>query len=228
MLTRSAQLHRWLWFEITRRIAPRSHLSYASWASVAGFFDGDGGAEEVIGDYVVSARLEFSDNWRYQLQAVESFLEGEGIKSARMYPRIWKGKKSSRHPKICNVAGVLKMARNMLPHSVKKRAELQAIVDYLDDRITGDELVRLVNKEIWIGNKLGKLKSSDLPMTRSEANIQRRRRSLLKAHAAYDTAVSEAERTEIQRLYKSGHYSMRQLGRIFGHKHWVIERILGK
>lgn len=182
----------------------------------------------MIGNYVVTARLEFSDNWRYQLLAVKRFLEGEGIRCARMYPRIWRGKRSSWHLKICNVAGVLKMAKNMLPYCVKKRAELQAIVGYLEDRITGDELVRLVNHEISIGNKLGKPRSCNIPMTRSEGNVLRRRYSLRKAHDAIDTRVPEADRITIQGLYRTGRYSMRQLGRLYGYEHWVVERILGK
>jgi hypothetical protein len=120
------------------------------------------------------------------------------------------------------------MADKMLPHVVKKRGELQAVVDYHRNRITGDEFVRQVNHEIAIGNKLGKVKPSHLPSTRADGNVARRRFSLSRAREANLIHVPSQLIEAIRLEYMTGGYTMRELSRRHGVAIWLVHRILGK
>lgn len=195
---------------------------------MAGFFDGDGNVDERVGEYVISVVLGFTDNWPEQLRAVKRFLDGEGIEAGNLTHRKWKGKTSAWQLRICSVGDVLRAATKMFPHCAKKRAELQGVVGYLEDRLTGDEFIRVVNHQVAIGNKVGKIRGSKLPMTRREANVMRRRVSLRLAHAATDAVVPDEFAREIIRLYRAGDYSMRALADTYGYSRSAVERILGK
>jgi len=54
---------------------------------------------------------------------------------------------------ISNIAGVRAMAKRMLAYAAKKRIELEAVLEYYDDRITGDQFVDTVNRLVrWRKN----------------------------------------------------------------------------
>ncbi|MDG6898470.1 MAG: hypothetical protein JRN24_01900 [Nitrososphaerota archaeon] len=162
------------------------------------------------------------------MKAVKRFLEDEGIRLGDLAQRKWKGKISAWQLRICNVDGVLRTAKMALSHRVKKKAELLAVVDYLEGKLTGDELIRLVNREVDIGNKAGKIGPSHLPVTRSEGSRLRHMDSLTLAHAVVDAKIPEEDAVAIRRLYEAGKYPMRKLGRLYGYNFWAVGRILGK
>ena len=203
------------------------NLSYSSWAALGGYFDGDGTVEELVGMFVVGVRLGFSDNWLEQIKAVRSFLASQGIKVGNPISRR-RGVEHAWKLMACNKDAVLVMATMMLPHVVKKKAELQAVADYLEDRITGDEFVRRVNHEVEIGNKLGKLKVSNLPKTRTDGNRARRIISLSRAREVNLIKVPNKIVEDIRIEYKSGWYSMRELSRRHSVAIWLVHRIVGK
>jgi len=60
------------------------------------------------------------------------------------------------------------MALKMLPHSFKKREELKAILDYFDNRITGTQLIEVINRSVEEGNRTGRIGKADIPFTREE------------------------------------------------------------
>ena len=58
---------------------------YDDWRQVAGYFDGDGSSDFKIGKRVVFVRFHMVDNYRPQLEAVKSFLNGQGIRTETMH-----------------------------------------------------------------------------------------------------------------------------------------------
>ena len=56
------------------------------------------------------------------------------------------------------------MARAMMPHTVKKRRELRAVLDYFQDALTGDEFVQMMNAEVLSGQRTGKLREHGTPI----------------------------------------------------------------
>ncbi|MCS4540106.1 MAG: hypothetical protein HYU03_05395 [Thaumarchaeota archaeon] len=138
---------------------------YKNWSVLAGYLDGDGNLDELVRQFVVTITLGFTDNWDKQLLAVKDFLESHGVRAGYLTARKSKRGISAWQLRVCNVQGVLKASREMLPHAFKKKAELKGVVEYLENRITGDELIARVNHEVEIGNKMGKLKTSSLPYT---------------------------------------------------------------
>ena len=53
------------------------------------------------------------------------------------------------------------MAKAMTPHTVKKRRELQGVLDYFQDKLTGDEFVQMMNSEVASGQRTGKLREKE-------------------------------------------------------------------
>jgi hypothetical protein len=56
----------------------------------------------------------------------------------------------------------------MLPHLDKKRIQARVVVDYLENRITGNTAVRAFNSEHRKGKWSGKPRSVRMPWTREE------------------------------------------------------------
>jgi hypothetical protein len=210
------------------RRKPAPHAGYTSWSVVAGFFDGDGNIEEVLGQFTINVRIGFTDNWDRQLLAVRSFLQLNGVRTGRLTKKKTNQQLSAWQLRITNLDGTLRASKKFLQHSYKKKAELRALVDYLEDRITGDELVTRVNHEIEIGNKTGKLRTSKLPYTRSEGMSLRYKFSLERAHAASRIDICEDEQLAIRHEYNSCGLTLRELSESHGYSVSVIQRVLGK
>ncbi len=67
-------------------------------------------------------------------------------------------------------------ARNMLPFSSKKAAELDTLIKYMENRIDGDQAVDVFNRMVVEGERIGKLRKIDLPYYREEGlEIARRK-----------------------------------------------------
>ena len=74
---------------------------------------------------------------------------------------------------------VVAMSKRMLRYSFKKRKELQAVIDYYTNRITGDEAIRVFNGEVQEGVRVGHLWRATLPLNHSAGVTRGRRRSKL-------------------------------------------------
>ncbi len=113
-------------------------VAYEDWRQVSGYFDGDGGTDYLPRKWVLHPTVAFVDNFRPQLDMLNEFLILEGIVPWR-YCRMqgaWKlgiGRAESVH----------KMACSMLPFLSKKKAEAKAVIDYLENRITGTQFAEV-------------------------------------------------------------------------------------
>jgi len=124
---------------------------YTSWQQVAGYFDGDGSVTCYPGKWTIAFYLEWADQCRVQLEQLNFFMFRMGIKTGRVH------KLSASEgciTRICEVPSVVETADRMLPHSFKKREELQLIIDYRQRGIiTGDEVIRKLNDLVQTGKR---------------------------------------------------------------------------
>ncbi len=100
--------------DIARRLLERGRDSiegYPNWAAVAGYFDGDGNVEEVVGRFVVIIKIGFKDNWDKQLLAVRAFLNRNGVTAGELTKDTWGGSISAWQLRVTNLTGILEMSR---------------------------------------------------------------------------------------------------------------------
>lgn len=140
-------------------------LIYSGWPSLAGYFDGDGTVEFRVGRFTLHIRLAFDENWKLHLEGVKRFLEARGAKVGLVRK---KESYNTRHVVVSNTSGVVEMATKLMGHCTKKRQELQAVMDYYSNRITGDEFVGLMNEFVSNGERTGKIKEGGPPFTRAQ------------------------------------------------------------
>jgi len=115
----------------------------------------------------------------------------------------------------------------MLPYAFKKEWDLYTAIDYLEDRITGDEAIRRLNVSIESGRREGLFRTVLMPFTKFEgikisALIGGRRSSAKRAKL-------NQEQVELLRSLrgKSGE-KYAQLARLFGVSSDVVRTALGK
>jgi hypothetical protein len=138
--------------------------SYTDWKQVAGYFDGDGSSDFKIGKKIIFVRLHFTENYRPQLEAVQKFLNSQGIETETITDTL----RGASRLSAGRFVSVREMAIRMLPHTFKKREELQAILDYFGNRITGTQLIGAMNRSVRLGNRTGKIRIADVPFTREQ------------------------------------------------------------
>jgi hypothetical protein len=141
---------------------------YQDWRQVSGYFDGDGSVYVLYGKWTVRFKLTWTDSSRQQVSQIREFLVSHGIRPA---PKIIFAL-GAYTVVVGDQAEVLKAAREMLPFVYKKRDELQTIIDYRGDRVTGSEVFErfkafqasgMREKSHWPS-----LDDVDIPLSRSD------------------------------------------------------------
>jgi hypothetical protein len=128
---------------------------------------------------------------------------------------------------VSEVGSVLKTAKAMLRHCVKKKEDLRIAIDYLEGRITGNQAIRAFNAEVRIGRRRGQIREENLPYTREEGLRLSQLENARNARAAYAVNVSPDIQARIRadhHLLKLGHL---RLSRKYGYSVSVIRRVLG-
>ena len=118
------------------------------------------------------------------------------------------------------------MARRMLPHSVKKRIELRAVLDYYQNRITGDQFVDLMNRLVIAGERTGKLRGRGPGFSYSHGVVESRRLGEKKrvAKRTLKLPAEVAARIRTDRIEKS--LSLHELSMNYHYSIPVIKRAL--
>jgi len=147
-------------------VAPESCYG---WREVSGYFDADGTVHFDLKKWVLFPRLSFSDNYRPQIDMVKGFLVSQNVRPWNTYfdpSHAWKFG-------VSRGASLHIMASMMRPNLYKKKDEVEAVLDYLDNKITGSEFVEVLNESVRIGNRIGKLRTLGMPYTREEGQALR-------------------------------------------------------
>ncbi len=167
--------------------AAEADYVYRNWASLSGYFDGDGTVEIRVKGRWVEVRLAFDDNWEPFLEGIRTFLLSRGLNPGSVRRKV---QSKTWHIVIVKRNSVKRMCRSMLPYCVKKRVELEGVLAYLNNETTGLQLIELMNHQVIIGQRTGKLRPDGPPFTRlvaaklgREDGMVRRRETI--AHAGY-------------------------------------------
>jgi len=70
---------------------------------------------------------------------------------------------------VREISSMETLARKMIQSGgiYKKRRELQLLVDYYFDKVTGTEVLEAFNEEVRSGIRIGKIRGTDMPYTHS-------------------------------------------------------------
>lgn len=123
---------------------------YSSWKQLAGYFDGDGSLLVRIRIFTINIMANWSDCYKPQIDNVDHFLQSEVMTTPNIFlsnrpkSKVWNLRLTER-------GGLLRALNPMLPWLFKKRSQVQAGIDYLEDRVTGDQLIARFNEAINLG-----------------------------------------------------------------------------
>jgi hypothetical protein len=141
-------------------------LIYGSWEQTAGYSDGDGGLLLTPEKYTPTLGFDLADTYKPQLEGVRRFLISEGLKPERIYPL---GKtKPVWHLRLSIQSDLLKALIRLEPFLIKKKKQSEAVIRYLRDEITGEQLVEVFNEAILAGTRSGYLRTLRMPYTHSQ------------------------------------------------------------
>jgi DNA-directed RNA polymerase specialized sigma24 family protein len=63
---------------------------------------------------------------------------------------------------------LLVASRNMLPYASKKSAELDALVNYMQNKIDANQAIEIFNQMVAGGERIGKVRKPDVPFRHEE------------------------------------------------------------
>ncbi len=161
----------------TRKEMAASERRPLTWDWVAGFFEGEGSICIHIFQNTINFEILIAQKWQPLLDSIASFLKEQGVHNLSV---------RQTHPtgmhglSICSMGDVRYFLNRVLPYLRLKERQARATVDYLDDKITGSDVVRIMNEEVEAGKRKSEVvKVPDQPLTHIES-VRRFRSSALK------------------------------------------------
>ena len=118
-------------------------------------YDGDGTVEFNIHKFTIEVRLAFDENWKPHLEGIRKFLQERSIICGTVRK---KESYNTWHLVISRISSVKRMARELVKRSIKKKAELLIVLQYLDGEISGETFVDEMNYFVRIGERTGRSK----------------------------------------------------------------------
>lgn len=206
----------------------KPYESYRDWRVIAGYFDGDGSVIRMIGSFTVGFSIHFGDTWRKQIQDIRIFLLGQGLRVSEVIegrPRIGV---TEYQIQIAQKESARKVGRRMLPYLNKKREDVKVMLDYLDNRITGEEAIERLNDLVIQGRRSGKITQVHMPYTLSEG---RRHNEILGAERLRDLRASQIPyqlKRKIRAYNTESEMDLDTLSALFGISKHIIKRVVQK
>jgi len=197
---------------------------YKRWGQVAGYFDGDGCITiRKLSDgipFTLRPSLEFTDQSRRQIQMISEFFRSRGIKAGK--PRFSQG---AWRIEIGSTSGVGHALESMIPHLYKKSLEARALLRYLDNEITGNQVQDALDAAVARGDREKTGSRVDLPWTRHEG--ARQAVGYIGKFAGRKPAYGKKDESGIlQAFERLG--SQRQTSRTKGVSRDTVRRVLAK
>jgi len=147
---------------------------YSTWEQVSGYFDGDGGLRISVGKFTIQILVVWSDTDHDQIKHLAEFLRNKGMLPEGPYLRRGKGRSNDAYNlPVAIEGGALVVLKSMLPFVDKKCGQVQAAIDYLEDKATANEFVDSLNLAVELKKRRAPRrpflsKVSGIPFTRSE------------------------------------------------------------
>jgi hypothetical protein len=206
---------------------------YVSWRQIAGYFDGDGTI--AISDtsnqpYKLGLSLVFVDQSVDQIRNVQVFLVGHGVVTSNILKR---SKGMALALAVSQSDAVRRALRCMLPYLCKKEIEARAAIEYLDGKITGNELAAVFSREVEAGRRERRDHKVviSVPYTRPDGHriMQGRRRIKLRdAFGRYRAKVTPEDYENIRTKHFEQGRRLRDLTKEYPqYARETIRRVLG-
>lgn len=103
--------------------------------------------------------IDWGDNDREQIAMIRSFLVENGVSVSR----IFRKKTNMNEVRIMQIPSQILAAKKLLPWVFKKESDLRTLLDYLENRITGDEAISTLNQLVLEGTRRGKIRIVNMP-----------------------------------------------------------------
>lgn len=164
--------------------------------------------------FSIDLMVSFTQAYRPILERVNSHLQSEGIQGGT--PRTERGGRISRLIFVSNLQ-ILQVLKNLLPSLRIKAEQARATIDYLEDRMTGNEFLAIMNSEIGVQKRGGDRHEASYPWLRSEGIRMTRLNSISYARAVHKERRSspdarERERSKaIERNFRRGFSTQRKV-----------------
>ena len=113
----------------------------------------------------------------------------------------------------------------MLPYLYKKRKEAKAVLDYLSDKMTGNDLQKILRAAVRRGDREHVGPFVDIPWTRSDG--RKRAREFSAQFSGRKPSFGMEEELEIIRRYEAGE-SQRAIARWSGVTKGVVRRAISR
>ncbi len=192
---------------------------YLYWAQVAGYFDGDGAIILVPRRYNLAFHLTWTDTYLPQLEQLKTFLESQALTPTKTY-----GGESAYFFALNVRRDVLAAAREMIPLTYKKRDDLETVVQYLENRITGTKAIENLNESVRAKMRSARIRSVNMPFTLLEGT--RMGIFLGKQQSAKTQSKLNDEEKEVIRSDRKSGITVRELANRYGVSKDTIYRVL--
>jgi len=100
--------------------------------------------------------------WKPKLEQLMDFLVSKGVRGVRIYEEQF-----GSTLRIFDTASIRSVRQPMLPYAFLKKQQIAASLDYFENRIAGDELMRVSMREYKLGKRRTKPPHATLPYTRT-------------------------------------------------------------
>lgn len=193
---------------------------YNNWNQTSGYFDGDGAVIPLIQYYNLLFHLTWSDTYLPQLEQLKTFLVSEGFHPAQITDST-----AAYFLPLYRQDEVLTAAKMMLPFTYKKWYDLQTLVAYLENRITGSEAMDRMNDSIKAGSRSAPIRYVHMPFLRNEGAYAGR--VLGARRAAESRKVLNHEQIQEMIKCRQAGMSVKELLTRFGVGKDVVYRVIG-
>jgi hypothetical protein len=135
---------------------------------ISAFFDGEGSISLSPGTHSIGITLRFSQVDKRVLDEIAEFLSSKGVSGIRVYVSDRNRRHAIHALVIGSNEGVESTLTMMWPYLRVKSVQAKFTLDYLQDKITGNEFIKAMNGEVQAGRRAGKIYTVDQPFKRSE------------------------------------------------------------
>jgi hypothetical protein len=144
----------------------RNQRAYTTWEQVAGYFDGDGSLKVHTGVYALPIGVSWTDQDSEQIEHVKEFLAREGV-IGRMGETRQRGQ-TYYELHVAQSGKALVALKRMLALVDKKESQVRAGIDYLENRITGEQFTEKLNEAVRLGKRSSPIRNLKMPYTKEE------------------------------------------------------------
>jgi len=117
-----------------------------------------------VGVYAITLTVTWSDEYRKMLEHINQFLLHKGV--VGKIGKFKRGQSVYYELHVSEGRNALFVLKEMLPHLDKKWSQVKAAVDYLENRITGNQLIEELNEAVRANRRSSSIRESSLPYTK--------------------------------------------------------------